>query len=241
MNPIIKWTGGKRQEFKEIEDMIPAFDRYVEPFFGGGAVFFSLEPKKAMINDKSKDLIDFYRLVKEGNQEFKEELFKMVDEWERLKQSFEDNKDKVDERIELGLKPELSRQIISNIKSKLARIKKIEEKENKVFNQAEMYEHIETAFRSGYYMYRRGLMNLDGFSSISKKMANYYFVREFCYGSMFRFNSDGKFNIPYGGIAYNKKDFRKKVEQVFKAKELFCDTVIDNVDFEEFFLKHNLT
>ncbi|MBU1703864.1 MAG: DNA adenine methylase, partial [Nanoarchaeota archaeon] len=85
MNPIIKWTGGKRQEFKEIEDMIPAFDRYVEPFFGGGAVFFSLEPKKAMINDKSKDLIDFYRLVKEGNQEFKEELFKMVDEWERLR------------------------------------------------------------------------------------------------------------------------------------------------------------
>ena len=48
MQTLIKWPGGKTQEFPYIKDLIPTFDRYVEPFFGGGAVFFQLKPKKRL-------------------------------------------------------------------------------------------------------------------------------------------------------------------------------------------------
>ncbi|MEQ8225144.1 MAG: DNA adenine methylase [Candidatus Eremiobacterota bacterium] len=41
MNPLIKWPGGKRREYKYIDSLIPACTRYIEPFFGGGAIFFS--------------------------------------------------------------------------------------------------------------------------------------------------------------------------------------------------------
>ena len=45
MDTLIKWPGGKTREFNNIKDLIPPFERYVEPFFGGGAIFFQLKPK----------------------------------------------------------------------------------------------------------------------------------------------------------------------------------------------------
>ena len=75
LRPIIKWTGGKYDEFALFADHIPKFDRYIEPFFGGGGVFFSLQPTvHSLINDKSKDLINFYQQI--SSSEFKNELFK---------------------------------------------------------------------------------------------------------------------------------------------------------------------
>jgi DNA adenine methylase len=46
MQTLIKWPGGKTKEYKYIKDLIPNFDRYIEPFFGGGGIFFQLQPKK---------------------------------------------------------------------------------------------------------------------------------------------------------------------------------------------------
>ena len=43
MNPLIKWPGGKSSEIKQIKHLIPEFNRYVEPFFGGGALYFYLK------------------------------------------------------------------------------------------------------------------------------------------------------------------------------------------------------
>jgi DNA adenine methylase len=53
---------------------------------------------------------------------------------------------------------------------------------------------------------------------------------------MFRFNSKGEFNIPYGGIAYNKKNFRLKVTNVFddSIANLFKNVSLSNLDFEDF-------
>lgn len=67
MKPIVKWSGGKYDEIEHIKRHMPKhFDTYLEPFFGGGAVFFDTEPKKSVVSDVHKELIDFYISLKEG-------------------------------------------------------------------------------------------------------------------------------------------------------------------------------
>lgn len=51
LQPILKWAGGKRQLISQLEKFFPKkFTAYYEPFIGGGAVLFHLQPKKAVIN-----------------------------------------------------------------------------------------------------------------------------------------------------------------------------------------------
>ncbi|MGI6743044.1 MAG: DNA adenine methylase [Eubacteriales bacterium] len=70
LSPILKWVGGKRQLLDEIIPLIPKkITSYVEPFVGGGAVLFDLQPKKAIINDLNEELINVYRVVKENPDE----------------------------------------------------------------------------------------------------------------------------------------------------------------------------
>ena len=65
MKPLIKYRGGKSKEISSFIKYIPEqFDTYFEPFFGGGAVFFYLEPRKAIINDVNAKLMGFYLDVK---------------------------------------------------------------------------------------------------------------------------------------------------------------------------------
>lgn len=64
LKPLIKWSGGKADEIKLFEKYIPNnFDTYLEPFVGGGALFFYLAPEKSVINDIHSDLVDFYRCI----------------------------------------------------------------------------------------------------------------------------------------------------------------------------------
>lgn len=62
MHPFVKWAGGKTQLLSEIKNLLPSkFNNYYEPFVGGGALFFSLAPKNAYINDQNTELICAYR------------------------------------------------------------------------------------------------------------------------------------------------------------------------------------
>ncbi len=75
MKPIIKYRGGKSKEIKYFEQYIPKnYDRYIEPFFGGGALFFYLEPQKAIINDINKNLMNFYSEISQKYDIIKTEL-----------------------------------------------------------------------------------------------------------------------------------------------------------------------
>lgn len=282
MQTLIKWPGGKTTEYPCIKDLIPAFDCYIEPFFGGGAIFFQLNPKKAIVNDICTELIDFYSLLKGEKQrtKFKKELYDYVNNWEKIPeyvsgfenkivQLYEQYKNKqvtkqdLSERVGSILKKEedrfnelfhkdfcldkknLLKQMSANLISKIIRTREIERKRGKL-PTGDLQKNIETAFRSGFYMHFRDVMNFnDGKYKVNlhKKIANYYFIREFCYGSMFRFNKDGHFNIPYGGIAYNTKDFRRKVNYVFsdEVRNILEDTVIKNQDFETIFNDRQFT
>jgi len=64
--PILKWAGGKRQLLSEITARFPVkYQSYHEPFIGGGAVFFALEPTRGSINDINARLVNFYEVVRE--------------------------------------------------------------------------------------------------------------------------------------------------------------------------------
>ena len=78
VSPILKWVGGKRQLLSEILPMInvKSGSTYVEPFLGGGAVLFDLQPKKAIVNDYNDELINVYLTVRDSAEELIEELEK---------------------------------------------------------------------------------------------------------------------------------------------------------------------
>ena len=280
LRPIIKWTGGKYDEFALFAAHIPKFDRYIEPFFGGGGVFFALQPTvKSFVNDKSTDLINFYKQI--GNKDFKTEIFNYADAWDELSKvnvflwqncaeryaNYINNKieahdltDQLAKLLSKNLKSHellndldfmvdqvlFEKMLLSSIADKARRIKRICEKEARSFSSSELADHFETGIRSGAYLFFRTLLNKNFTNQIklseAKTAANWYFVREFCYGSMFRFNAKGEFNIPYGGIAYNKKNFRLKAENIFNKAtiDLFKHTEIFNLDFEAFLNKVRL-
>lgn len=67
LKPLVKWSGGKGDEIKQFEKYFPPhFDKYIEPFVGGGSVFFHLNYPNSVISDVHKDLIDLYKSIGEG-------------------------------------------------------------------------------------------------------------------------------------------------------------------------------
>lgn len=72
--PIIKWAGGKGQLLDELKPLIPRFKTYYEPFFGGGALYFSIAPKAAVINDFNPQLVNLYKVVRKNPKQLMKEL-----------------------------------------------------------------------------------------------------------------------------------------------------------------------
>ncbi|MCH4170779.1 MAG: DNA adenine methylase [Lactobacillus sp.] len=70
LKPVTKWVGGKRQLLPQLSQFIPSnYERYYEPFVGGGALLFSLAPDKVTINDMNAELIQVYQVIKENPEE----------------------------------------------------------------------------------------------------------------------------------------------------------------------------
>lgn len=69
MSPVLKWAGGKTQLLDSIIERIPkTYNKYYEPFIGGGSVLFAVMPKKAVINDTNEQLINLYCQIRENVQ-----------------------------------------------------------------------------------------------------------------------------------------------------------------------------
>lgn len=277
MKPIIKWPGGKSREIKFFEKYIPNFDRYIEPFFGGGAVYFYLQPTNAIINDISQILIDYYKLIQERNEKLYEyltlysnnflELLNYTNEnYYRLLNIYINIKiydvNKFIKNIEIFVDDVIinlnnydlykivldikcfKNILVSAIVDKVKRTIKNESK--KLLIECDLKNNLLTALTSGFYLYFRKVYNDInlGRAIVNKeyRVANFYFVREYCYGSMFRYNKNGEFNIPYGGISYNKKLLKNKIEfmyskdvvNILKTAQISCE------DFEIFIESINL-
>ena len=75
VKPFLKWVGGKRQLLDKIKGRLPVkYTNYYEPFVGGAALLFSLQPQRAVINDRNTDLIRVYRVVRDQPEELIENL-----------------------------------------------------------------------------------------------------------------------------------------------------------------------
>lgn len=75
VNPVLKWAGGKRQLLDELYARFPEdYNHFHEPFFGGGALFFDLEPENGTINDTNTRLVNFYEQVRDHPEELIDRL-----------------------------------------------------------------------------------------------------------------------------------------------------------------------
>lgn len=138
VKPFLKWAGGKRQLLPEILKYLPeniGKTTYYEPFLGGGALLFELQPKQAIVNDSNSELINCYRVIK----------------------------DDVEELIEIL-------------------------KIHKAKNSKEYYDYLRGIDRSKQY---------SKFSDI-EKAARIIYLNKTCYNGLFRVNSKGQFNVPFG-------------------------------------------
>lgn len=83
MQPLLKYRGGKRREIPNFRNLIPQnYTTYIEPFFGGGAVFFDLAPAQSIINDVNEPLITFYNQVANQYPQLMNELNHLHDVYE---------------------------------------------------------------------------------------------------------------------------------------------------------------
>lgn len=301
ITPLLKYPGGKKNEGKFFHDKLPnQADRYFEPFVGGGALYFSINITNKHINDISKELIDFYTYVRDGNKEFLDKLDIINHYWDLLSEvatnnssvlvelytQFKNDKIKIDALIKEinvftlnnasvfnGLLDndinvgnnnflhELDRMLIN----KFRRMKKIEmnliEKEKsetktesntetktensyKLLEEDDIEENISSAFKSAlYYHFRYIYNNKDEFNITNEfYTAIYFFIREYCFSSMFRYNKDGNFNVPFGGLSYAKKSISEKIKSIKskKVSDHLKNTEIRNLDYLTFLEQYDL-
>ena len=103
-----------------------------------------------------------------------------------------------------------------------------------------IYKSITTSVCQAFYFVIRDMYNdwnnhgHENEYTMNERSAQWAFIREFCFGSMFRFNPNGDFNIPYGGFTYNSKCFRCKIENITseEVKKTFAELDILCGDFE---------
>ena len=166
--PFVKWVGGKRQILSEIEKYLPSkFATYYEPFIGGGALLFHIQPKNAIINDFNAELINLYTVIKENPLE-----------------------------------------LIADLK--------------KHKNEADYFYEIRSLDR-----------DREKFSALTniERASRIIFLNKTCYNGLFRVNSSGEFNTPFG--RYKNPNIVNEI--TIKAVSLYLNNsnvLIMNGDFE---------
>lgn len=89
MNPVLKYRGGKSREIPQFLQYIPDdFDRYIEPFMGGGSVYFYLEPENAILNDVNVRLMTFYTQLRDQYPLMRQQLDELQQIYERNQAAF---------------------------------------------------------------------------------------------------------------------------------------------------------
>ena len=197
--PVVKWVGGKRQLLDEITPLLPKrVTNYCEPFLGGGAVLFSIQPSKAIVNDLNDDLITVYEVIRD------------------------------------------------DVEALIESLKKHE-------NTSEYF-----------YTLRDIDRDKAGYQSLSKveKASRLIYLNKTCFNGLFRVNSSGEFNSPFGhyknpnivnepvlravskyfntsNITFYSEDFAETLSRVHKGGFVYLDPPYDPVSDTASFTGYN--
>ncbi len=269
VNPLLKWPGGKTAELPLIRALMPAtFDRYMEPFAGGAALFFDLPVgTPSVLNDTSRDLVDFYELVQRQDEALFRQLQALAQWWHGLRRFVQVEGDDLvalwhrrlpgDQLMQaavplvqrtaaaavaLGptslsiLGDDLLHLLSAGVPKKLARMRKVEEQRGLRLPEDDVWLNLEGAYLAALYTAVRSAYNRlrrEGVGGVDQT-AFFFFLREYAYAAMFRFNGRGEFNVPYGGVSYNRKDFTGKLEHLASdaVSKRLGDASITCADFE---------
>jgi len=190
-----------------------------------------------IVNKNSKEFIDFYI-------DFSTNKIEEVDVTNWISEFVDNHLKEFNNMFKSNFNKNLKnfiKELNKNLVNKIKRMKKIELEKGELPKQ-DILDNIESAFKSAFYMHIRHLHNNIKEYNIekSKEVAIFFFIRNFAYSGMFRYNKSGGFNVPYGGIGYNRKNLAKKLDYL-QSKELIShleNTKITNLDFEEFFIQN---
>lgn len=266
LSPLLKWSGGKRSEIPLLKPSYPKnIKRVVEPFSGGAAVSLEWNADYTVLNDVSTGLIDFYSTLKSASlrHDFKtavdtvdrvrKDISKTVNtlNQKQIEDVFSNIKTTVilNEKIKnwvvlfpLVIQAQLQKDFAASLQSKIAvRVPNLEKKHTIVFTFEQRKEHLETALQAGLYTTLRRVYNGEIATTPEWSTASWYVVRSVCYSGMFRYGKNGAFNVPYGGIAYNSRDFASALKHVMSSDvtDFLSRAEINQLDFEQLFLKYH--
>lgn len=244
--PFLKWPGGKSQELSAIAAAAPPLTgRFIDPFVGGGSVLLDVpEEVDAWANDAAADLIELYRAAAEERRAFRDAAEGVAQAWDALR-SFEGvyravadefldgssglgavsavgRSGSLGQALALagpGLDDAFAARLAKDLPSKFHRMRKIQLALGRKLSDPDLLANVEGAVRAAFYMSIRARYNGARLSETWNeiRLADFLFLREFAYAAMFRFNSRGEFNVPYGGVTYNRKSLADKLDILFSA------------------------
>lgn len=190
-----------------------------------------------IVNNNGNDLLDFYYNYKNG-------IYNLVQLRDAINNFIFNHHNDFNGMLNGEFNIQIDEFYLEIVNALIRKIKRTRHLEgNADFGRNNVLENIETAFKSAFYTHFRRLYNERSRNNelaevINNERANaiFYFLREFCYASMFRYNKRGDFNVPYGGMAYNKKSFITKVNQIQnnEYQQYILNSIIGNQDFEDF-------
>ncbi|SOC26743.1 DNA adenine methylase [Thalassospira xiamenensis] len=242
--PLFKWTGGKTDELPLIEACKPhSFHRLIEPFVGGGAVLLGTPvDKPAVVNDLSQDLIALYRYMAEENASFIDTIMQIDCLWNIPRTADMSQSDGAILaqmcRLLHGKTGSLGneRDACKFLKQGLARKRAFADRMKAANDEeaADIDQLLLTGIWSGLYTWMRHNFNQSSPGPI--RSALFWFMRDFCYGGMFRTNGKGEFNVPYGGASYSGRSIKDKLDYQRSPVVLkrLKATAFYNLDFEAF-------
>lgn len=189
---------------------------------------------------------EFYYLIREMYGNYKDNIINDIQLKEAVNQFIDDRENILLQELPNGLNINTNRLMNEFKKSVLSKLKNIKKKELKDGDLPEEdYEaNFEAGIRASIYTYYRYLYNNRDHYNIENELhiALFFYLREFCYSSMFRYNNSGEFNVPYGGLSYNNKNFASKIEYIRNQElhNILRNAELFNLDFEDFLRRINI-
>lgn len=263
--PFVKWPGGKSGELAAISAAAPPLTgRLIDPFVGGGSVLLATPPEvPAWANDGCVDLVRLFTGARGSAGAARQALEAVATAWDgfaglpelyaELATAFLVEQDaSVPGILEahatayrhlVGLAgPELlpmfDARLGLDLPTKLRRIRRVQASVGRTLSRPDLLANLEGAVRAAFYMAVRARYNEARRAGRwdERRSADFLFLREFAYAAMFRFNARDEFNVPYGGITYNRKSLADKVRAMFDPAmvERLGATEWRSTDFEPF-------